>query len=173
MLGMFVQTGIIKLLTTNTPLRIRLGGKLVAIEGREYSDTIDDNPKNYEPLVPADFNILINHGMLVPNNFISKHTLIDDVMQPADITIGGHYHPGFKDYTSKNGGKFYNPGSLLRVEASVVNKTFRPKVMLFDIVNEAGNIVYTKRIFISRQLFLEIRYLILLLFNSRSKAMIY
>ena len=145
MLGMFAKTNVLRLLTSDNPIRIKVGKRMVAIEGREYSGLLDTNPENYQPeLLDVDFNIVINHGMLLDKEYIPgiHYTMTKDIEFPADITLGGHYHYGFKEHES-NGGTFFNPGSLFRTEASKANKTFQPKVMIFDIVDTPTGIEYS------------------------------
>lgn len=145
MLGMLAQTGIIRLLMEESPLRIQIGTKSMAIEGREYSATLDTDPANYQPIIQnVDFNIVVNHGMLLDKEYIPgiHFTMTKDIEFPADITVGGHYHYGFKEH-EVNGGMFFNPGSLLRTEASTGNKTFVPKVLLFDLQDKNNKVEYT------------------------------
>lgn len=145
MLGMFSKTNTLRLLTRDTPLRIKIGSRMVAIEGREYSGLLDTDPSNYQPdIIDVDFNILINHGMLLDKEYIPgiHYTMTKDIEFPADITLGGHYHYGFNEHEC-NGGKFFNPGSLFRTEASKANKTFQPKVLIFDVVDTPSGIEYS------------------------------
>jgi exonuclease SbcD len=47
----------------------------------------------------------------------SAHTLLDQVMAHtvADVTFGGHYHPGWSKIYEVEGRLFINPGALVRL----------------------------------------------------------
>ena len=144
MLGLLAKNGTVRLLTRANSVKFKVGNKTVSLEGQEYFDEIDLDPVNYEPTVQADFNIIAAHGMLLDKPYLPNvpHTLISSIMNPADITVVGHYHPGFKEVSS-NGGMFFNPESLLRVEANSHNKTAMPKVLITDLQDAGNNISYT------------------------------
>lgn len=63
--------------------------------------------------------------------------MIKDVITPADLVLGAHYHPGFKEQ-EKDGVWFYNSGSILRIENTVENRKNKPKVVIFDIDATTG-----------------------------------
>lgn len=132
MLGLFANTGVIKLLTRANPLMFKINGKTLTIEGQEYYKDIDTgNKEDYVCNYKGDLNILITHSMLLDKPFMKdvRHTVIKDIETNADILISGHYHPGYK--TVKVGNTtFINPGSLLRNQSGDRDM---PKVVILDI----------------------------------------
>ena len=131
MLGMLSSTGVVTLLTRETPVEFTEEGYKIRIEGQEYYEHIDQGPINdYRFEEPADFNILAIHSMLLDKPYFPDipHTLIKDVETDANMVLVGHYHPGFKE-VNLNGTWFFNPGSLLRVELN----TRIPRYLIFDV----------------------------------------
>lgn len=131
MLGMLSSTGVVTLLTRETPVEFWEEGYKIRIEGQEYYEHIDQGPVNdYRFEEPADFNILAIHSMLLDKPYFPDipHTLIKDVQTDAHMVLVGHYHPGFKE-VQLNNTWFFNPGSLLRVELN----TRIPRYLIFDV----------------------------------------
>jgi hypothetical protein len=73
----------------------------------------------HERMPEADFALHLTHGMLLEKPFFegAAHTLLDAVMGQtvADVTFGGHYHPGWSKILEVDGRLFINPGSLVRI----------------------------------------------------------
>lgn len=108
-------------------------GLKVQVTGQEFHAELDRrNPILDYCLVPAgqggslherrpeaDFAIHLTHGMLLEKPFFegSAHTLLDAVMTHtvADVTFGGHYHPGWSKVHQLDGKLFVNPGALVRL----------------------------------------------------------
>lgn len=137
MLGMYANTKVVKLLTRDNPVSLKLDYDGIeyelAIEGQEFYAGIDKgDPLDYSiSNKTADLKILAVHGTLLPKPFFpgTAYTLIKDVKTDADIVIAGHYHPGWHNEII-NGTAFFNPGSLLRVENS---RADMPKGIIYDI----------------------------------------
>lgn len=83
---------------------------------------------------------MIAHGMLLAKKFeLINHTLVDEIKHTkADLTLSGHYHTGF-ELINYEGKLFYNPGSIARLEASEIELTRRPKVIVVEL-NKGENI---------------------------------
>ena len=147
MLGMFAKSKVVNLLTRQTPVTIWKdfgSGNLydIAIEGQEYYAEIDQGSiLDYDMSnTTADLKILAVHSMLLPKAFHPDvaFTLIDDVITDADIIAVGHYHPGW-DMVEKNGTKFFNPGSALRVE---YGRKGMPKGIIYDLFETPTGVGY-------------------------------
>lgn len=135
MLGLYANTGVIKLLTRSNPIMFNINGKTLNIEGQEYYKDIDTgDEKDYKCFNNGDLNILVAHSMLLEKPFIEgiAHSVIKDIKTNADIIYTGHYHPGYKTVTV-DGTTFINNGSLLRVES---NRKEIPSVVILDINDE-------------------------------------
>lgn len=135
-LGLLAKTGVVKILDRLNPVVFNDNGFRIGIEGQEYHGNIDEDMtedfKIYNSNV--DYNILVTHSMLLDHKFHEgiKHTLIQDVITTADLVLAGHYHPGWKE-RSKDNVWFFNPGGVLRVDASTNIVNSMPKVVVFDI----------------------------------------
>ena len=144
-LGLLSSTGVIKIIDRNNPVVFNDNGYKISVEGQEYHPNIDREPdKDYKIYnETADYKILMTHSMLLEKSFHegTTYTLIKDVKTDADLVLGGHYHPGFKEQ-QVNGTWFYNPGSSLRVEASTHSINNKPKVLVMDISKDNKNIAY-------------------------------
>lgn len=135
-LGLLEKTGIINILDRANPLVFNDNGFRIGVEGQEYHAHIDeDMTEDYKIYnLNVDYSILITHSMLLEYKFFEgiRHTLINDVITSADLVLAGHYHPGFKE-REKDGVNFFNPGSMLRVDASTDSFKNMPRVVVFDI----------------------------------------
>jgi exonuclease SbcD len=85
----------------------------------------------------AHFAIHLTHGMLLEKPFIegSAHTLLDQVMAHtvADVTFGGHYHPGWSKVYEADGRLFINPGALVRMGAQAADWERPIQVVLLEL----------------------------------------
>ncbi|OLR64195.1 metallophosphoesterase family protein [Peptoniphilus porci] len=112
----------------------------VQLTGSPYVYSMDEvsNRHNYilnEVDETCRFSIHMTHGFLIDKPFMKEvpHTLIDDIKETkADITLGGHYHFGFK--TVKIDNKYFvNPGALIRISNSNAEIKRRPKVNIITL----------------------------------------
>lgn len=144
-LGLLAKTGVIKILDRTSGFVIDEGGYKIGIEGQEYHANIDENVSEDFKItnLNVDFSILVTHCMLLEHKFFDgiKHTLIDNVITNADLVLAGHYHPGFKE-REKDGVWFFNPGSLVRVDASTQSINSMPRCVVFDIDKTGFNYKY-------------------------------
>lgn len=144
-LGLLKSTGVIEIIDRNNPKVFDDNGYKISVEGQEYYPNIDHNPSEDYKIYnqTADYKILMTHSMLLDRPFHEGtiYTLIKDVKTDADLVLGGHYHPGFKEQQI-NDTWFYNPGSSLRVEASTHSINNKPKVLIMDISRDNKNIKY-------------------------------
>lgn len=124
----------------------------VQLTGQPYVYDIDGNEKDkyyYPPNIEnhIDYSIHMVHGLLVDKPFIKgvPYTLVEDIQNtPADITLSGHYHSGFKTINI-NGKYFINPGSIARISNTTKEMRRKPKVILLEL-NDDINIkeIYLK-----------------------------
>lgn len=133
MLGLFDGFRLFQLLRPGEIAWIEQGGLRVQVTGQEFHAELDRrNPVLDYCVVPAgqggslherrpeaDFAIHLTHGMLLERAFFegSAHTLLDAVMAQtvADVTFGGHYHPGWSKIYTVDDRLFINPGALVRL----------------------------------------------------------
>ncbi|MFZ5817843.1 MAG: metallophosphoesterase family protein [Bacillota bacterium] len=133
MLGLFDGFQLFRLLRPGEKAWIEQEGLKVQVTGQEFHAELDRrNPVLDYCVVPegvggslherspaADFAIHLTHGMLLERPFFegSAHTLLDAVMAQtvADVTFGGHYHPGWSKLYEVDGRLFINPGALVRL----------------------------------------------------------
>jgi len=133
MLGLFDGFGLFRLLRPGEVAWLEEAGLKVQVTGQEFHAEIDRrNPVLDYCVLPAgqggslherhpeaDFAIHLTHGMLLEKTFFEgvAHTLLDAVMAHtvADVTFGGHYHPGWSKALPVDGRWFINPGSLVRL----------------------------------------------------------
>ena len=145
-LGLLARTGVIHLLTRNTPLRFKKDDIEVAISGQEYYKDIDTGiEEDFEMQQDAgDINILAIHGYVANTQ---QHpdircTYVKDIVTDADIVLSGHYHESFFEERS-DGISFYNPGSMMRVEANTYNRNHMPQYGILSIDKDAnGDVEY-------------------------------
>ena len=115
----------------------------VQLTGSPYVYSMDDasNRENYildEVDNTCKYSIHMTHGFLIDKPFFKEvsHTLIDDIRSTkADITLGGHYHFGFKTVELDNK-YFVNPGALIRISNSKAEINRRPKVNIISLADE-------------------------------------
>lgn len=148
-LGLLYKTGIVRELDRSHPLKIKVTDNgvpiVINIAGQEYYSDIDTgNLSDFEMQInnSADFNILGIHGYVckTPQNSNINYTLCKDVVTDADVILSGHFHESF-EYHDKTGLNIYNPGSMMRVERNVYNKTHMPQYGILEINKDAnGNV---------------------------------
>lgn len=136
-LGLLDKTGVINIISRDNPMVFNDNGFKIGVEAQEYFTEIDEDIKNDFRIenIDVDYNILLSHSMLLDHKFHEgvKHTLIKDVYTSADLVLAGHYHDGWKERQNSEGTWFFNPGSLLRVDASTAMIKSTPRVVVFDI----------------------------------------
>lgn len=136
-LGLLEKTGVINIISRKNPLILDDNGFKIVIEAQEYYTEIDEDTERDFRIenIDVDYSILLSHSMLLDHKFHEgvKHTLIEDVSTNADLVLAGHYHDGFKERRNSEGTWFFNPGSLLRVDASTAMIKSMPRVVVFDI----------------------------------------
>lgn len=151
MLGLCDGFGLLKVLRPGDVVWLEQDGLKVQITGQEYHYDIDRRdpvldycvqPAGSEGAVhlrhpEADFAIHLTHGMLMEKAFIAgmSHTLLDAVMgrTVADLTFGGHYHPGWSRLYSEGGRLFCNPGALVRLGLTRADMERIPQAVLVEI----------------------------------------
>lgn len=139
MLGLLCNLGIMhlvnykKIILEKDDLRVQLTGSPYIYSMDEITNR--DNYKVAEVDESCKYSIHMTHGFLIDKPFIKEvnHTLIEDIRDTkADITLGGHYHFGFKTVELDN--KFFvNPGALIRISNSKIEMKRRPKVDIISL----------------------------------------
>lgn len=138
MLGLLENTGVINLLNNKT-IFLQKDVK-VQLTGFPYIFGMDDDSTISGYIVDkidssCDYAIHMTHGFLIDKPFRKEvpHTLIEDIKDTkADITLGAHYHYGFKT-TEINGKYFINPGALVRISNSIIEINRKPKVNIIEL----------------------------------------
>ena len=122
-----------KIILEKDNLRVQLTGSPYIYSMDELSNR--DNYKVTEVDESCKYAIHMTHGFLIDKPFMKEvsHTLIEDIKDTkADITLGGHYHFGFKTVELDN--KFFvNPGALIRISNSKIEIKRRPKVDIISL----------------------------------------
>lgn len=139
MLGLLCNLGIMhlvnykKIILEKDKLRVQLTGSPYIYSMDELSNR--DNYKVTEVDESCKYAIHMTHGFLIDKPFMKEvsHTLIEDIKDTkADITLGGHYHFGFKTVELDNK-YFVNPGALIRISNSKIEMKRRPKVDIISL----------------------------------------
>lgn len=163
MLGLFAGFGICRLLRPGEVAWLEADGLRVQVTGQEFHAEIDRrNPVldycvrqgapasagDPAPAAPADlplhvrhpgadFAIHLTHGMLLEQPFLDTiaHSLLSQVMPHtvADVTFGGHYHPGWSRVHEHEGRLFINPGALARLGNQRSDLTRPVQAVLLDL----------------------------------------
>lgn len=142
MLGLLCNLGIMhlvnykKIILEKDSLRVQLTGSPYIYSMDELSNR--DNYKVTEVDESCKYAIHMTHGFLIDKPFMKEvsHTLIDDIKDTkADITLGGHYHFGFKTVELDNK-YFVNPGALIRISNSKIEMKRRPKVDIISLCED-------------------------------------
>ena len=139
MLGLLCNLGIMNLVNYKKII-LEKDNLRVQLTGSPYIYSMDEvsNRNNYivnEVDDSCKYAIHMTHGFLIDKPFIKEvsHTLIDEIRDTkADITLGGHYHFGFKTQELDN--KFFvNPGALIRISNSKIEIKRKPKVDIITL----------------------------------------
>lgn len=114
------------------------GGKYVAITATPYSRLMDVDGYGYGPDIKMAYdivNIHIAHGMLLDHKPpFDRYSDLYKVETTAQIVISGHDHLGYGIYHRKaDDVLFINPGSLLRMSASVNEMERIPRVSILSV----------------------------------------
>jgi DNA repair protein SbcD/Mre11 len=151
MLGLFDGFRLFRLIKPGEVVVLEQDGLKVQVTGQEFHAELDRrNPildycivpagqggSLHERLPEADFAIHLTHGMLLDKPFFEgiSHTLLDQVMgqTAADITFGGHYHPGWSKVHEVDGHLFINPGALVRLGNQAADYRRPIQVVLLDL----------------------------------------
>lgn len=154
MLGLFDGFKLFRLLHPGDVAWIEADGLRVQVTGQEFHAELDRrDPKLDYCVAPegtegaihvryagADFAIHLTHGMLLEHPFIDgiAHSVLSDVMDRtvADVTFGGHYHPGWPVTSDGNGRLWINPGAVARLGNTAADYTRPIQVVLLTL--EAG-----------------------------------
>lgn len=123
------------------------GGKYsVYLTATPYSRLMDIDGYGYGP--DADFgndaiNVHIAHGMLLDHKPpFDRYSDLYKVPTTADIVLTGHDHLGYGLYNRADGVTFCNPGSLLRISASVreIERTVQVALININTITAAWTI---------------------------------
>jgi exonuclease SbcD len=151
MLGLFDGFQLFRLIKPGEPIWLEAGGLRVQVSGQEFHAELDrrspildycvvpagQGGSLHERLPEADFAIHLTHGMLLEKPFFegSAHTLLDSVMAHtvADVTFGGHYHPGWSKLYEYEGRLFINPGALVRLGSQSADYRRPVQVVLLEL----------------------------------------
>lgn len=154
MLGLFDGFKLFRLIRPGERAWVEQDGITLQVTGQEFHAELDRrNPVLDYCVVPegvggslherspeADFAIHLTHGLLLERAFFegSAHTLLDHVMAQtvADVTFGGHYHPGWSKLYEVDGHLFINPGALVRLGNQSAD--FRRPVQVVLLTLEKG-----------------------------------
>lgn len=147
MLGLLDGFGIIRLIHPGQVLFFKEDGVTVQLTGQHFHYDIDRRDPALDYFIrkdpAADFAVHMVHGMLLDKPFLEgiPHTLVERIARTeADVTLGGHYHSGFKR-VEIDGKLFVNPGSLVRINNSLAEISRVPKVVLLEFTAGKGMVV--------------------------------
>lgn len=133
MLGLFDGFQLFQLIRPGQVVWLEEAGLRVQLTGQEFHAELDRrDPVLDYCVLPAghggslherqpgsDFALHLTHGMLLERPFFEgiSHTLLEAVMSQtvADVTFGGHYHPGWSRIFEQDGRLFIHPGALSRL----------------------------------------------------------
>lgn len=140
MLGLLDGLGIVKVLFPSQKVFLEKDGIRVQLTGQPFHYDLDRESKLEGYIVEkeknVDYAIHLVHGLLLEKPLfpIGSYTLIENIMRTqADVTLVGHYHRGFSKVIELEGKYFVNPGSLMRLEASMTEIKRRPQVVLLNL----------------------------------------
>lgn len=145
-LGFLAGMGFLHLIRPGERVFFDQGGSRVQLTGQEYHYEIDRRPRHLDYCVAdkqADVAIHLVHGMLVDKPFLEgvAYTKIDDVLATeADLTLAGHYHPGWRDVLHE-GKAWVNPGALVRLSSHPADVKRTPCAVLIEV---AGKVTYRR-----------------------------
>lgn len=147
MLGLADGVDLIQLVRPGQPVWLADGTIRIQVTGQEYHAEIDRRDPRLDYCVGgdsqhqrhpgADFAIHLTHGMLLEHPFFEgmAHTLLHSVMPHtlADLTLGGHYHPGWSKAYDVAGRLFLNPGAIARLGSQTADLTRPVQVLLLEL----------------------------------------
>jgi len=138
MLGLLDGLGIIKLLLPGEKVFLEKDGLKIQLTGQPFHYDLDreGDLQGYlvEKAEEVDYAIHLVHGMLLEKSFFGAYTLIENILATqADITLVGHYHRGFSKVIQLEGKYFINPGSMVRLEASLTEIKRKPQVVILEM----------------------------------------
>lgn len=147
MLGLLDGLGIINLLAPGQKVFLEKGGIKVQLTGQPFHYDLDRDESRKGYLVEkengVDYAIHLVHGLLLEKPLFPgvAYTLIENILSTqADITLVGHYHRGFSKVIQVENKFFINPGSLVRLEASLAEIRRKPQIALLDLVREGATV---------------------------------
>ena len=143
MLGLLDGLGIIRLLYPGQKVFLEKKGVKVQLTGQPFHYDLDrdEGRKGYlvEKEPGVNYAIHLVHGLLLEKPLFPgiAYTLIENILATqADITLVGHYHRGFSKVIEMEDKFFVNPGSLVRLEASLAEIKRKPQIALLDLNQE-------------------------------------
>lgn len=164
MLGLFDGFGLFRLLRPGEAVVLAEGGMQVQVTGQEFHYDLDrrDPRLDYclyaegDPAAPpghrhwraagARWAIHMAHGMLLERDFFPgiAHTLLEAVMPhtAADLTLNGHYHPGFSQVWAEGGRRWVNPGALVRLGIGAGELRRHPQAVLIELTPAAMHLEF-------------------------------
>lgn len=133
MLGLLIRSGVLRLLDREQIIE----SDDCVIEGQPYYPRIDRDHKDADygfRTQTSKTKILVAHGLILPSPMLPDVpvTLPDEIPAGADLILVGHYHPGFKTFSTPSGVEVVNPGSLTRTDASTNEIQRDVKALLRD-----------------------------------------
>lgn len=148
MLGLLDGLGIVKLIAAGEKVILTKGNLKVQLTGQPFDYDLDKEGE-YGYLVEktpgVNYAIHLVHGLLLEKPLFGSYTLIENILKTqADIVLAGHYHRGFSKVIRVEGKYFVNPGSLVRLEASLSEIKRTPQVALIDLESGSINIKLIK-----------------------------
>lgn len=150
-LGLLEKAGVITILDRKCgEITFTENGKTISFEGQEYHKDIDHRAPAFDYYVTssADYKVLVPHSMLLDKEYFPDvpYTKVEDAAAAteADLILVGHYHDGYrlKTYPNKIGKRtaIFNPGSMLRDEASKGNLSRVVQYLILDFDGQSLNI---------------------------------
>lgn len=155
MLGLFDGFGLFQLIRPGQAVLLAEGEMQVQVTGQEFHYDLDrrDPRLDYCVFAPGDpraptghahwrrpgvrWAIHLTHGMLLEREFFPgiAHTLLEAVMPwtEADLTLNGHYHPGFSQVWEHGGRRWVNPGALVRLGIGSSELRRQPRAVLIEL----------------------------------------
>jgi exonuclease SbcD len=127
----------VHVITEPKACELATGRYTVYLTATPYSRQMDINGYGYSPevdILPNTVNIHMAHGMLLDHKPpFDRYSDLYKVPSTADIVLTGHDHLGYGVYNRADGVTFCNPGSLLRISASVSEIERQVRVALIDV----------------------------------------
>ena len=147
LLGIYAANNTVKILDRDNPITHKVGDKLIAIEGQEYYEGIDNgDDSNFTCKVKADYNLLVIHAMLAKAKVLSHYKKnnvkcidVDNVNTNANMVLAGHEHHGFRLFEI-NDTIFINPSSLARTSRDL---THHPSCVVIRIEEDLKPFIKT------------------------------